>query len=91
MVLRLIESHCLPILTYGIEVIVVSEQDTRRQLRVAYNSIFRRISNYHPWQSVSELQSLLTRPTWEVLLESRTQKFLHKIRDDAFLSTIFMK
>ena len=37
MILRLVETHCIPILTYGIEVLVVSDQDTRRQLRVAYN------------------------------------------------------
>ena len=38
--LNLLEAHCLPILTYGIEVIHVSNRDDRRQLRVAYNSIF---------------------------------------------------
>ena len=34
--LRLIESHCLPILTYGIENIHVSNRDERRSLRVAF-------------------------------------------------------
>ena len=87
--LRLIESHCIPILTYGIEVICVLSQDVRRQLRVAYNSIFRRIFNYRPWQSIRELQTLLSRPTWEELIELRTQKFLHRIRGDSFLSAIF--
>ena len=53
------------ILTYGIEVISVSDRDTHRQMRVAYNSVFRRIFNYRPWQSVSELQMFLSRPTWE--------------------------
>ena len=61
------ESHCIPILTYGIEVIHVADQDTRRQLRVAYNSVFRRIFSYRPWQSVRELQSFLARLTWEEL------------------------
>ena len=77
--LRLVESHCIPILTYGIEVIHVADQDTRRQLRVAYNSVFRRIFSYRPWQSVQELQSFLSRPTWEELLESRTRKFMNRI------------
>ena len=40
--LRLMESHCIPILTYAIEVIHVSNCDERRQLRVAYNSIFEK-------------------------------------------------
>ena len=30
--LRLLEAHCLPILTYGIEIIHVSNRDDRRQL-----------------------------------------------------------
>ena len=38
--LRLLEAHCLPLLTYGIEIIHISDRNDRRQLRVAYNSIF---------------------------------------------------
>ena len=89
--LRLIETHCLPILTYGIEVITVSDRDTRRQMRVAYNSAFRRIFNYRPWQSVTELQNFLSRPTWEELVESRSQKFERKFRNNSlfdFMSSI---
>ena len=88
--LRLVESHCIPILTYGIEVIHVADQDTRRQLRVAYNSVFRRIFSYRPWQSVRELQSFLSRPTWEELLESRTREFTNRINDGSPLSAIFV-
>ena len=43
--LRLMESHCVPLLTYAIEIIHVSNRDERRQLRVAYNSIFRKLFN----------------------------------------------
>ena len=39
--LWLLETHCVPILTYAVEVIHVSNRDEKRQLRVAYNSIFR--------------------------------------------------
>ena len=83
LMLQLIETHCLPILTYGIEVITVSDRDTRRQMRVAYNSVFRRIFNYRPWQSVTELQNFLSRPTWEELVESRSQKFERKFRNNS--------
>ena len=89
--LRLIETHCLPILTYGIEVISVSDRDTRRQMRVAYNSVFRRIFNYRPWQSVTELQTFLVRPTWEELVESHSQKFGRNFRNNClfdFMSPI---
>ena len=90
LVLQLIETHCIPILTYGIEVIHVADQDTRRQLRVAYNSVFRRIFHYRPWQSVRELQACLSRPTWEALADRRTASFLSRICKDNTLNTIFM-
>ena len=51
--LRLLETHCIPILTYAIEVIHVTNRDERRQLRVAYNSIFRRIFCYRRSESVT--------------------------------------
>ena len=87
--LNLIETHCIPILTYAIEVTVVLDRDIRRQLRVAYNSVFRRIFNYRTWQSVSQLQSFLSRPTWEELMEKRTEKFHHGIRNNTFLNALF--
>ena len=41
--LQLIESHCVPILTYASEIIHVANGDKRRSLRVAYNSVFRKL------------------------------------------------
>ena len=74
--LQLLESHCLPILTYAIEVIDIADRDTRRKLRVAYNSIFRQIFSYRMSESVTDLQHQLTRPTWEELIERRKSKCL---------------
>ena len=74
--LRLLESHCVPILTYGIEVLKIADTSYRNKLRVAYNSIFRRIFGYRTFESVRELQSMLERPTWEELVERRKEKFL---------------
>ena len=73
--LQLLEAHCLPILTYGVEIIYVANRDDRRQLRVAYNSIFRNLFHYSYNESVTELQHALHRPTWEELLERRNEKF----------------
>ena len=87
--LRLIETRCIPIFTYGIEVLVFLDSDIRRRLRVAYNSIFRRIFDYRPWQSVTELQSFLSRSTWEELTASRVQKYEHKIELKLFLRRTF--
>ena len=77
--LRLMESHCIPLLTYAVEVIHIINRDDRRQLRVAYNSVFRKIFGYRMSQSVSALQSFLSRPTWEELVESRKNKFFARV------------
>ena len=87
MMLELLETHCLPILTYAIEVITVCNRDRRRQLRVAYNSLFRRIFGYRNYQSVRALQSFLCRPNWEELIERRTNNFVENVRNDTILRT----
>ena len=79
--LHLVETHCVPILTYAIEVIHVSNRDERRQLRVAYNSLFRKIFGYRWSESVSALQAFLERPTWEQITEKRRNNFIRRIRD----------
>ena len=77
--LQLLETHCVSILTYATEVITVADRDERRRLRVAYNSIFRKLFGYRNWESVSDLQHALNRPTWEELLERRTAKFMQTV------------
>ena len=84
--LQLLESHCLPILTYGIETIHVANRDERRSMRVAYNSIFRKVFDFRPWESVTELQHALHRPTWEELIEKRRTNFIDRVnRSKSFL------
>ena len=48
--LQLMESHCISILTYAMEVIHVANRDQRRRLRVAYNSIYQKIFGYRDWE-----------------------------------------
>ena len=38
--LQLLEEHCVPKLTYAIEVLHIADLNNRRKLRVGYNSIF---------------------------------------------------
>ena len=40
--LHLIEMHRIPLITYAIEVVRVANRDGKRQLRVTYNSVFRK-------------------------------------------------
>ena len=84
--LRLLESQCISILTYAVEVIHIADRDERRKLRVAYNSVFRKVFGYRDWESVSELQHALKRPTWEELLEKRTANFLKSFQQFALLN-----
>ena len=73
--LHLVETHCVPLLTYAIEIIHIANRDEKRQLRVAYNSLFRKIFGYRQSESVTALQGFLGRPTWEQLVERRTRTF----------------
>ncbi len=77
--LHLVETHCIPILTYAIEVVYVADRDERRQLRVAYNSVFRKLFGYRWNESVSALQSFLGRPTWEQLVDRRRSGFSKRV------------
>ena len=77
--LRLLEVHCVPLLTYAIEIVYVADVDERRQLRVAYNSIFRKLFPYRRTDSVTRLQHFLDRPTWEELVASRCSGFSRRI------------
>ena len=86
--LQLLESHCLSILTYAIEVIHVVNRDERRRLRVAYNSLYRKVFDYKPWESVTDLQHTLRRPTWEELVNKRRDKFSERISHSDLLRNI---
>ena len=78
--LQLIETHCVPLLTYGIEVVRVFDRDENRSLRVAYNSIFRKLFGYRYFESVTNLQHSLSRLTWEELVDKRVNGFIHRAR-----------
>ena len=78
--LRLLEAHCVPLITYGIETSQIADRDEKRSLRVAYNSIFRRIFGYRNFESVTNLQHALGRPTWEELVLKRQSGFLNRAR-----------
>ena len=76
--LRLLETHCVSLLSYAVEIVHVTDTGSRRKLRVAYNSIFRKLFNYSWRESVTILQHALGRPTWEELIAARKDKFLLK-------------
>ena len=77
--LRLVESHCVPLLTYGIEISHLSDARERSKIRAAYNSLFRRIFGYRTYESVTQLQLNLARPTWELLIEELKDGFYRRL------------
>ena len=84
--LQLVETHCIPILTYATEVIYVANRDERRQLRVAYNSLFRKIFSYRRFESVTALQHFLGKPTWKELVDKKRKTFIENLRHRDFAS-----
>ena len=77
--LRLLESHCVSVLSYAIEVVHLDNRKQRSKMPVAFNSIFRKLFNYSWRESVTELQHALGRPTWEELVSNRQNNFSTKI------------
>ena len=77
--LQLVETHCVPILSYAIEIVHIANPNDRRQLRVAYNSVFRKIFHYRWSESVTALQHFLGKPTWEELSEDRKNRFRNRL------------
>ena len=57
------------------EAIHIARRDEKRSLRVAYNSVYRKLFNYRTFESVTSLQHSLGRKTWEELIESRIANF----------------
>ena len=77
--LRLVESHCVPMLTYGMEIAHFSDYRERSKIRAAYNSLYRKMYGYRTTESVTELQLSLARPTWEMLIEKMKVGFYQRL------------
>ena len=80
--LKLLEVHCISILTYAIDVIHVANLAGYRWPTTLSS---REFTNYKPWESFTELQHALQRPTWEELVNKRQAKFRDRISQCDFL------
>ena len=78
--LRLLETHCLSILSYAIEVVHIADRRQKNKMRVTYNSMFRKVFNYSWRESVTDLQHALGRLTWEELIAKRKDNFFERFR-----------
>ena len=77
--LSLVETHCVPILTYGIEIADFLDAGQRSKVRAAYNSLFRKFFGYRTFESVTNLQLSLARPTWEMLCHTPKVSFHNRL------------
>ena len=77
--LRLLEAHCVPILTYGMEVAHFADHREKSKIRAAYNSLFRNLFEYRKFESVTDLQLSLGRPTWEMILYKAKCGFCNRL------------
>ena len=77
--LRLIEAHCVSLLSYAVEVGHVADKKQSSKKRVAYNSIFRKLLGYSYRESVTDLQNMLGRPAWEKLVTKHSNNFTKQL------------
>jgi exonuclease III len=85
--LQLMESHCLPILLYAIECTCMANNDLRI-LNSWWNSVYRRIFNYHKWESVKELICYLGRLDLIHLTNLRQLNFIKRMIHNAGDNTV---
>jgi hypothetical protein len=79
--LHLMENYCYPVLSYALECFNLP-RGIVHQLNVYWNSVYRKIFAFKPWESVRELTCLLERMNFEFL---HYQKKLCFLRNMLFL------
>ena len=77
--IHLLMTHCAPILTYGIEVKQLNRESCQL-IKVAYNSIFRRVMHYRRNESVREVQHFFGYDDWESLCSKRRDGFIIRLQ-----------
>jgi len=72
--LSLFKSFALPVLMYGLDVLFLGPVQIRKS-NVCWNSIYRRIFNFHRWESVKVLQLMCERLDHMHILDKIKLKF----------------
>src|ERR1043165_1834215 len=58
--LKLVECHCLPILTYAMESLNLKSSQLK-EINSWWNAVYRKLFDYNKWESVKEIICLLER------------------------------
>jgi len=72
--LSLVKSKCLPLLTYFLGALVLTQSKVR-DLGVCWNDCFRKIFKYNRWESVSELQQCCGEPSFQCIYDKSRMNF----------------
>ena len=70
MKLYLCESYCLQVLMYAVESLNLCTTAVRK-LNVYWNSVYRKIFSYKPWESVREVMKCLGKKNFEFMYYER--------------------
>jgi len=76
--LSLFESFPLPVLMYGLDALFLGPAQIRK-LNVCWNSIYRRIFNFHRWESVKVPQLMCERLDLMHILDKINLKFYNRL------------
>ena len=76
--LFLLESHCLPILLYAVESLNLPKSQLN-EINSWWNSVYRKIFNYHKWESVRLLIFMLGRLNLIHIINLKTLSFFIKL------------
>ena len=81
--LRLFESFALPLLTYGLNVIFLSDTQLSKLNSGWNNNLCRKIFGMKPWKSVKEIQIFCGRLDLKHLIDLNKMKFLNNVSPSA--------
>ena len=76
--LHLVETYCLPLLTYALNCIFISNSQLRK-CSVCRNNLFRRIFNMHLRESVKEVQYYCGRFDFNHIVDKHRMHFFSKV------------
>ena len=90
--MKLLYSNCIPILTYGAAVKLLSARE-KHQLNVAINNAIRRIFSFRYWQSIRQIREFLCYDSVEVIFAKARRHFHNSLTNHSngllrFLSTL---
>ena len=81
--LSLLESHCLPILLYSVEVLNLPRFQ-QKEMNSWWNSVYRKIFHYNKWESVKEVIYLCGRLNLLHLINLRSVLFHKRLLNNTY-------